>query len=105
MSLLYNGILVGVSEEFLFRGQIQTGFNNQIKSTLKIGRATIRLGTILSTVAFAVFHFGNVFNLLFALVFGILVGHFYDRTSNLWGAIIIHNVVDFLGFIIPILLL
>ena len=104
MSILFNGILVGVSEEFLFRGQIQTGLNNSIKSTVHIGRVNLRLGTILATVAFAGFHFANLPNLLFALIFGLLIGHAYDRTSNLWGAIIIHNTVDFLGYIIPILL-
>ena len=105
MSLLFNVILVGVSEEFLFRGQIQTGLNNSFKRTMKVGRANIRIGTILATIAFAAFHLTNVFSLPFALVLGILVGHFYDRTDNLWGAIVIHNAVDFLGTLVPILLL
>src|SRR2546426_2453106 len=75
-SLRYNGILVGVSEGFLFRGQVQTGLNSSQKTTLMNGRADIRLGTILATVALAFFHFGNIFNLQFALTFGTLVGHF-----------------------------
>ena len=75
-SLRYNGILVGLSEGFLFRGQVQTGLNSSQKTALMNGRADIRLGTILATVALAFFHFGNIFNLRFALTFGTLVGHF-----------------------------
>ena len=76
MSLRNNGILVGVSECFLFRGQVQTGLNSSQKTTLMIGRADIRLGTILATVALAFFHFRNIFTLQFTLTFGTLVGHF-----------------------------
>jgi membrane protease YdiL (CAAX protease family) len=103
MGLIFNTVLVGISEEFVFRGQIQTGLNNSIKKTLKLGRVNIRLGTILASVTFGAFHFGNIFTLLFAIAFGLLVGHFYDKTNNLWCAVIIHNAVDFLWFIIPIL--
>src|SRR2546427_11948281 len=73
-SLRYNGILVGVSEGFLFRGQVQTGLNSSQKTALMNGRADIRLGTILATVALASFHFGNNFNLRLAPTFATLIG-------------------------------
>jgi hypothetical protein len=44
-----------------------------------------RLGTILAALAFAALHFPDISSIPFALVFGILVGHFYDKTNNIWG--------------------
>ena len=104
MNLLFESVLVGISEEFIMRGQIQTGLNNSLEKTLKLGKGSIRLGTILAALAFAALHFQNSSSIPFAFVFGILVGHFYDKTNNIWGAVIIHNMVDLLAFIIPILL-
>jgi hypothetical protein len=104
MNLLFVIVLVGISEEFVFRGLVQTGLNNSLKKTLKLGKGSIRLGTILAALAFAALHFSDISSILFAFVFGILVGHFYDKTDSIWGAVIIHNMVDLLAFIIPILL-
>jgi len=104
MNLLFVIVLVGISEEFVFRGLVQTGLNNSLKKTLKLGKGSIRLGTILAALAFAALHFSDVSSILFAFVFGILVGHFYDKTNSIWGAVIIHNMVDLLALIIPILL-
>ena len=104
MNLLFVSVLVGISEEFVFRGQVQTGLNNSVKKTLKLGKGSIRLGTILAALAFAALHFPDISSIPFAFVFGILVGYFYDKTNNIWGAVIIHNMVDLLTLIIPILL-
>ena len=104
MNLLFNGVLVGISEEFVFRGQIQTGLNNSVKKTLKIGKGNIRLGTVLTALIFAGIHFQNILSIPFALFFGMIVGHFYDKTNNIWGAVVIHNIVDFLSFVIPVIL-
>jgi hypothetical protein len=104
MNLLFVSVLVGISEEFVFRGQVQTGLNNSLKKTLKLGKGSIRLGTILAALAFAALHFPDISSIPFALVFGIIVGHFYDKTNNIWGAVLIHNTVDLISTIIPILL-
>jgi len=104
MNLLFVSVLVGISEEFVFRGQVQTGLNNSLKKTLKVGKGSIRLGTIFTALAFAVLHFSDISSIAFAFVFAILVGYFYDKTNNIWGAVIIHNIVDLLAIIIPILL-
>jgi membrane protease YdiL (CAAX protease family) len=104
MNLLFNGVLVGVSEEFVFRGQVQTGLNNSVERTVKLGKGSVRLGTILAAVVFAAFHLQNVISIPFALVFGVVVGHYYDKTNSIWGAVIIHNIVDLSSFLIPIVL-
>lgn len=104
MNFLFQSVLVGVSEEFVFRGQVQTGLNNSLKKTLKVGKGSIRLGTILTALVFAVLHFSDISSIAFAFFFGILVGYFYDKTNSIWGAVIIHNIVDLLAVIIPILL-
>jgi membrane protease YdiL (CAAX protease family) len=104
MNLLFNGVIVGVSEEFVFRGQVQTGLNNSVKETVKLGKGSVRLGTILTATVFAALHLQNVYSIPFAFVFGIVVGHYYDKTNSIWGAVIIHNIVDLLSFVVPIVL-
>jgi membrane protease YdiL (CAAX protease family) len=103
MNLLFYTVLVGISEEFMFRGQIQTGLNNSIEKILRVGRLNVQLGTLLAALIFTAFHSRDIFAVPFAFVFGIVVGHYYEKTSNLWGAVIIHNLVDLLGFLIPLL--
>jgi membrane protease YdiL (CAAX protease family) len=104
MNFLFSGVLVGISEEFVFRGQIQTGLNNSVERTVKLGKRSVRLGTILAALVFAALHLQYVYNVPFAFVFGIVVGYYYDKTGSIWGAVIIHNIVDFLSFVIPIVL-
>jgi hypothetical protein len=104
MNLLFNGVIVGVSEEFLFRGQVQTGLNNTVKETVKLGKGNVRLGTILTAVVFAALHLQEPYSIPFAFVFGIVVGYYYDKTDSIWGAVVIHNIVDFLSFVVPIVL-
>lgn len=103
MNLLFYGVMVGVSEEFVFRGLIQTGLNNSLRKIVRFGRLNVQLGTVLAAIIFAAFHFGSIFAVPFAFFFGVIVGHFYQKTNNLWGAIIIHNLVDLLGFLLPLL--
>jgi membrane protease YdiL (CAAX protease family) len=104
MNLLFYTVLVGISEEFMFRGQIQTGLNNSIEKILRVGRLNVRLGTVLAALIFAAFHSRDILAVPFAFSFGIVVGHYYQKTGNLWGAVIIHNLVDLLGSLIPLLL-
>jgi hypothetical protein len=104
MNLLFNGVLVGVSEEFVFRGQVQTGLNNSVIGTVRLGKGSVRLGTILTAVVFAALHLQNVISIPFAFVFGLVVGYYYDKTNSIWGAVVIHNIVDLLSFVIPIFL-
>jgi membrane protease YdiL (CAAX protease family) len=104
MNLLFNGVLVGVSEEFVFRGQVQTGLNNSVTGTVRLGKGSVRLGTILTAVVFAALHLQNVISIPFAFVFGVVVGYYYDKTNSIWGAVVIHNIVDLLSFVVPIFL-
>jgi membrane protease YdiL (CAAX protease family) len=104
MNLLFSGVIVGISEEFVFRGQIQTGLNNSVKKTVKLGKRSIRLGTILAALVFAALHVADIYSVPFAFVFGIVVGYYYDKTNSIWGAVIIHNIIDFLSLVIPIVL-
>jgi membrane protease YdiL (CAAX protease family) len=104
MNLLFNAVLVGLSEEFLFRGLVQTGINNSVEKTLKLGKGSVRLGTILAALVFAAIHLQDISSIPFAFVFGIIAGHYYDKTNNIWGAVIIHNIVDLLSFIVPVVL-
>lgn len=104
LKLGFEGIFVGWSEEYLFRGSIQRILNAHFQS-VKVVR--MNLGTLLTAFIFGLMHLGNLFlgqslnstlfQIAFAVFFGIVIGIFYDRTNDLSGAAWIHNMVDFTG--------
>jgi membrane protease YdiL (CAAX protease family) len=112
--VVFRLILVGLAEEFLFRGLIQTGLNSSLRGTLALGRVRLRVGTVVAAVVFGLTHAENLalgqalpsvlFNLVYAIFLGLVAGYFYDKTRNLWGAVILHNIADFLAFAVPIAL-
>lgn len=105
LTFLFQALFVGWSEEFLFRGALQ----NILNSRFSMGRRIIRMrqGTFIASVIFAIVHLGNAFlgqsvisalgDAVFALVFALAVGWYYDKTQDLAGAAWIHNATDGLG--------
>lgn len=102
-ALLFQLLLVGSTEEFVSRGLIQTGLNNSIGWALHFRSLQLKGGTMLAALLFGVAHLSNLATQPFALVlpqaataalFGCVIGFFYDRSPNLWGASILHNIVD-----------
>jgi membrane protease YdiL (CAAX protease family) len=105
-------VFVGPTEEFLSRGLVQTGLNDSIKWSLRIRSFRINGGTVVASVMFGVAHlsnlisnpFGDVLPQVFgATLIGLLIGFLYDRYPNLWGASILHNVIDGLQAILSYL--
>lgn len=90
--------LASVTEEFLFRGAIQTSINST-----SLGRRTFlsfRFGTLISAFLFSCSHFlllmdrvalsRVLFEVLSALPLALVTGYIYQRTSNLWYGTILH---------------
>lgn len=113
-NLIFRATLVGLAEEFLFRGLIQTGLNRSLPGSLALGRWRIQIGTVVAALVFGLTHAENLAlgqplvevlpNLVYAIFLGLLAGYFYDKTRNLWGAVILHNIGDLLAFVVPVLL-
>ncbi len=113
-------LFVGVSEEFLFRGVIQTGLNNSRLGSWKLWR--LRIGTLIAAIVFASMHlFGYhayrtmagmssrqalgivISQFVAALVLGLIFGQLYDRKRNIWGVVVLHNIVDGASYVVPLI--
>jgi membrane protease YdiL (CAAX protease family) len=103
-ALLFQGVMSGLGEEFLFRGLIQTGLNNSLRMRIAAGRASVGVGTVLAALLFGGLHVTNVWygepvgiavvQACFGCFVGLALGIGYERTNNLWGAVITHNVAN-----------
>ena len=101
--LLFQAVLVGPTEEFVSRGLVQTGLNNSIAWSFGYRSVRLKGGTMLGALLFGVAHLINLITqppgvvlaqVAFAVLFGLVIGFLYDRTANLWGASIFHDIVD-----------
>ena len=105
-------LVVGPSEELLFRGLIQTSLNRSIHAAMRWRGWRLPLGTLFAAVLFGLFHLVNIgFQPLAAtleqvvvgIALGLVIGVLYDRTGNLIGAGLFHSVADFSGTALPFL--
>ena len=105
-------LVVGPSEELLFRGVIQTSLNRSIHAAMRWRGWRLPLGTLFAAVLFGLFHLVNLgFQPLAAtleqvavgIALGLVIGVLYDRTGNLIGAGLFHSVADFSGTALPFL--
>jgi membrane protease YdiL (CAAX protease family) len=108
-SLLLPLVLVGPTEEFISRGVVQIGLNNSIAWTLRIRGLSVKGGTLISSVMFGLAHLVNLVahplgdvlpQVGGAAAIGLAIGLLYDRYPNLWGASILHNLIDGLQAVI-----
>jgi membrane protease YdiL (CAAX protease family) len=89
----------GLGEEFLWRGLIQTGLNTSFPYRIPIFRG-VGVGTILAALGFGATHLGNggqphlltILQVCSAVIGGLILGIGYERTNNIWGAVIVHNI-------------
>ena len=109
--LVFLALVVGPTEEILFRGLIQTALNGSVAGELQLLGWRLRLGTFLAAMVFGLWHLVNlpfqplsatVEQVLTAAVVGLVIGVVYDRTRNLIGAAVLHSLLDFLGLAFPL---
>jgi membrane protease YdiL (CAAX protease family) len=105
-------LVVGPSEELLFRGLIQTSLNRSIHAAMRWRGWRISVGTAVAAVLFGLFHLVNLGfqtpaetaeQVIIAVILGLVIGLLYDRTRNLLGASLFHSVTDFSGTALPLL--
>ncbi|TMF88365.1 MAG: CPBP family intramembrane metalloprotease [Chloroflexi bacterium] len=105
-------LVVGPSEELLFRGVIQTSLNRSIHAAMRWRGWRLPLGTLFAAVLFGLFHLVNLGfqplattleQVVVGIALGLVIGVLYDRTGNLIGAGLFHSVADFSGTALPFL--
>ncbi len=108
-TLAFQGIWVGVTEEFLFRGYLQTSLASVFPLPLHFGKQRIggHVNVMVASLLFGALHLVNLtyqplaFTLIQAgeaMIFGFIIGSYYDRHPNLWGAAIAHNLANLTFF-------
>jgi membrane protease YdiL (CAAX protease family) len=109
--LVFLALVVGPTEELLFRGLVQTGFNGSVPGELRLRGWSLRGGTVLAAFAFGLWHLVNLTyqpigptmsQVLIATIVGLVIGVVYDRTCNLIGAAVLHGLIDLMGTALPL---
>ncbi len=82
-------LVVGMREELVYRGVLQTLLEK------KLGLAW---AIVITTICFAFYHYGaqpwSVFTVTQYIAFGIIFGLLYARTRSLWLVIWVHTIYD-----------
>lgn len=101
-SLAFQWIVVGLAEETMFRGMIQTYLMKTLKGSTHLAGHDFHVGTVAAALLWGVFHLINVLvmpflNALFTAVIttfaGLLMGYAYQRTRSLLTTILVHNAL------------
>lgn len=82
---------VGLVEEFLFRGILQRTLINRIGTVPGVGLTAVIFGLMHSA-------YGQTSEIGFAILFGLVVGVIYNRTSNLVIVTYIHGLLNIVLF-------
>ena len=101
-NLTFQWIVVGLSEETMFRGLIQTHLMKNLSGYIRILGHDLHVGTVIGAVLWGLFHFINILVMPFGSVVltvalttaaGLLMGYAYQETGSLLTTIIVHNTI------------
>lgn len=99
-NLVFQWIIVGLSEETMFRGLIQTYLMKNLEGYLEIHGSRLHVGTVIAAIFWGGFHIINYLNMplgsavlsvLVTIPIGLLMGYAYQRTGSLLTTILVHN--------------
>jgi len=104
-TMSFQWIFVGIFEEAITRGLVQTPLMNKLKGSVNVFKWNFHIGSVITAVIFGVGHFGpHIFfggswlslapHLIFATLYGLCSSYTYQETRSLAGPILMHNVVD-----------
>jgi membrane protease YdiL (CAAX protease family) len=98
--MTFQWIIVGLSEETMFRGLIQTYLMENLEGEINLARHRFHIGTVIAAIFWGGFHIINALNMplsaaLFTVVIttpvGLLMGYAYQMTGSLLTTILVHN--------------
>jgi membrane protease YdiL (CAAX protease family) len=92
-------LLVGITEEMVFRGLILTEINKRIS----FWKANVVTALLFLFIHYPIwiyhgtfFHFGSH---VFIFLLGLIFGYIYKKTGSLWSVVILHSFYDFFIYI------
>ncbi|MBN1274193.1 MAG: CPBP family intramembrane metalloprotease [Candidatus Aminicenantes bacterium] len=100
--MTFQWIVVGLSEETMFRGLIQTYLMKNLKGYVRLLGHDLHAGTVVGAILWGAFHFINilvmplgpvVFFVVVTTVAGLFMGYAYQETGSLLTTIIVHNTI------------
>lgn len=89
-AILALSLVVGASEELLFRGVLQGWLTQNIHYSA---------GIVLSAIVFGLLHFGSVATFIFTSLYGLMFGIAYHLTGSIVFVIIWHAAYDFVALL------
>ena len=103
--LSFQWVFVGIFEETVTRGLVQTHLMNRLKGTVTLFRWDFHIGSVITALIFGLGHLGpHMFfggswlslapHLAFATVYGLCSSYIYQETRSLAGPVLMHNAVD-----------
>lgn len=93
-AMLVYVLIAPAAEEFMFRKLLID----------RLGRYGEAVAVFVSALIFGLFH-GNLFQFFYAFGIGLVFGYLYVKSGRLWYSMLLHAVVNFLGSVLPLLLL
>lgn len=109
----YVWFLVGVSEELLFRGLIQTSISYEPDPQVNLLFLKTSESNLISSLLYGFSHLINLLSkpvsfvvpqVLYTILFGLALGHVYKNAGRLVEPIIIHNLADGLEYTLEYLM-
>jgi len=100
--MTFQWIIVGLSEETMFRGLIQTYLMENLEGEIKIAGHGLHTGTVIAALFWGGFHIINalnmplssaVFTVLITTPIGLIMGYAYQRTGSLLTTTLVHNTL------------
>lgn len=111
--MTFQWVVVGLSEETMFRGLIQTYLMKKLEGSVIVAGHELHVGTVIASLFWGGFHIINALNMplnaaIFTVVIttpiGLLMGYAYQRTSSLLTTILVHNILFGLPLVIGYIL-
>lgn len=107
--LLFQGLMVGFSEEMLFRPALHLPLKLGLSGHLRLGRVALSPAWLLSALFFGLFHLPNLLlggslpdvlaQAAFASFLALIFGYYYERTGDYVGTALLHNAADVASYI------
>jgi membrane protease YdiL (CAAX protease family) len=101
-NMTFQWVVVGLSEETMFRGLIQTYLMNNLWGSIRLMGHDLHIGTVLGAMLWGAFHLINILVMplgpvlilvMLTTVAGLFMGYAYQETGSLLTTVVVHNTL------------
>jgi membrane protease YdiL (CAAX protease family) len=101
-NMTFQWIVVGLSEETMFRGLIQTYLMSNLRGSVRLVGHDLHIGTVLGAMLWGAFHLINILIMplgpvlilvIVTTVAGLFMGYAYQETGSLLTTVIVHDAL------------